>query len=122
MSKFFLLSHLNTARHALTTSRWWSKLRLHTLFIRVMLLGAIIATGVLYLGLTNSIASQGFEVDRLTKHAEELRRENHKLQLETARFSALETIEKRGKELGFVSTSVIEYLNTETDIALQFQK
>ncbi|OGY78362.1 MAG: hypothetical protein A3B74_01220 [Candidatus Kerfeldbacteria bacterium RIFCSPHIGHO2_02_FULL_42_14] len=122
MPKFFLLSRLNIARHAIIANRWWLTLRLHTLLVRVILLGAIVATGIVYLGLTNTITTTGFQVDQLTKQTEELRRENHKLQLDVARFSTLATVEKRGKELGLVSTQGIEYLNTETDIALQFQK
>src|SRR3990167_10781116 len=122
MPKFFLLSRLNIARHAIIANSWWLTLRLHTLLVRVILLGAIVATGIVYLGLTNTITTTGFQVDQLTKQTEELRRENHKLQLDVARFSTLATVEKRGKELGLVSTQGIEYLNTETDIALQFQK
>lgn len=118
MPRFFLYSKLNRVQYFFTSHRLWDRLHLNTLIVRVLLLVAIAVVGISYLGLINTTATRGFEVDNLSRSATTLKEENKKLQLDVSQSSSLVHIQSRTEGMNLVLSAQTEYINPDSGLAL----
>lgn len=74
------------------------------------MIGMVVLMGLAYLIQVNQVSTGGFEIQDLEEKAQELKKENAKLELEAASLESLSTIEEKAQELDLVSTEKVDYL------------
>jgi len=68
---------------------------------------------VLYLAQATSVATRGYETQRLERVRDELRRQNALLEVETARLDSPARIEAEARRLGLVRAAVVPIVQVE---------
>ncbi|MDD5251913.1 MAG: hypothetical protein PHT12_04755 [Patescibacteria group bacterium] len=91
----------------------WRLARLNdwrTINILLIILTALLFVG--YIAVNNSAAEDGFKVRALEKRMAELQNQKRQLDMDMLNRQAMETVEARAQELGFVPVSQVDYLTT----------
>lgn len=88
-------------------------------WLRTIVVIIVCIFGLSYLALINSTASKGYELSRLERRIEELKRENKKLEVKITELQSLGNISKRISQLDMVPSSDISYLKSITPYVAQ---
>ncbi len=86
--------------------------------ISTALLLTVLATGVLYLGQINAIATKGYAIKGLEKQIRGIQAENEKLEYQIAQESSLDVLKGRIESLHLVRSDSIEYIKPDHPVAV----
>lgn len=87
----------------------------HPKLLPVVVLGLIVAFGVLYIVQVNTASTKGFALRDLERGNQELRRENDRLEAEIDRLRSLASVQERETFLGLVKVQNITYIKASGD-------
>jgi len=76
---------------------------------RMVLAVFVFAFGILYVVNISSISTKGYDMTDLQKQITELERENQKLDFKIAKYSSMQSIQDRMKDMDLVAAENIEY-------------
>ncbi|MBM4421654.1 MAG: hypothetical protein FJ034_08775 [Chloroflexi bacterium] len=78
------------------------------------LIGIVFVVAVLYLTQTTSVATGGYETQRLAQHRDELRRQNALLEVQIAKLDSPARIETEARQLGLIRAKSVPIVSAET--------
>lgn len=97
----------------------WTRLAQNKKFWRVVILGLILAFGLLYIVQVNAASTKGYKMRNFVNNNDALRQENDRLASEIDRLRSLSSIEEREVFLGLVKLQNVRYVSVETpEVAL----
>lgn len=85
----------------------------------LILAGAVIFSGAFYLFQVNSIATQGFEINKIENKIQEAEKENKKLEIKEIELKSMYNIEKATQEFNLVSPEDISYVEIDGPVAMK---
>jgi regulator of replication initiation timing len=65
------------------------------------------------------MATKGYEIDKLEKQLNDLKKENERLQIEAAELKSMYKIEEKTKELNMIAPKGVSYLSLPGDVAMK---
>lgn len=86
------------------------KVRLGNISLRMVVVTLTVLVGFVYLVQVNSVSTGGFKIKDLSQRAEELQRENKKLDLQVSELQSLRTIKEASEDLELVGVSRMDYV------------
>ena len=104
------------SRRMLHTSQT-GKLVLSQKTLTITLLGMLLLSGVFYLMLINSRVSKSFQIEELDQRVAELKKDNTRLETQSAGLQSIQNIQKNLDLENYVPTTDVSYLN-EQDYAI----
>src|SRR3989344_6547368 len=75
--------------------------------------GALFIVGIFYLISVNTLATKGYEIERLEKQVLELRESNRRPEIETTALKSIETIEAGARSLNLVPSNGVNYFQDQ---------
>lgn len=93
---------------------FWQRLKISEFGFRIVLLAIIVAGGLMYIILTNSVATQGLAIKGLSDRLEELSLSRSVLQAQGDKLQSMQRLDTIAKELDFVRVSNVEYLTSSS--------
>ncbi|MFH1536408.1 MAG: hypothetical protein ABID45_00305 [Patescibacteria group bacterium] len=119
MSKFLLFSKLN-CKNRQNPKKIGKVFNLvnKSKGINILIVVLIIGFGILYIGTVNTTADLGFEVDDLKNRAQQLAKDNQKLELEIAADTSMQNIKRASEDLDLVQISEAQYISEASAMAL----
>lgn len=79
-----------------------------------------VCLGVFYLVETNSLSTQGYDVNNLKNRITELENQSRQLELDVAELQSIRNISKRVESLGMVKVAITDYLSpTGSNVAVR---
>ncbi len=76
----------------------------------VGMLGFAVVMGVMYLVMTNAVATNGYEIKALQQEAKNLEQVHQKLQVQVAEQQSLQKVQSSVVAAGYVATTRVEYV------------
>jgi cell division protein FtsL len=86
------------------------KVRLGHISISMVVVTLTVLVGFVYLVQVNTVSTWGFKIKDLSQRAEDLQRENKKLELQVSELQSLRTIKEASKDLELVGVSTMDYV------------
>lgn len=97
-------------RHLISNEKTW----------RVLVLGLILAFGILYIIQVNAASTKGYMMRDFIEANESLRQENDRLAAEIDRLRSLSSIEEREVFLGLTKITNVKYISVQSpEVALK---
>lgn len=89
--------------------------------ITVAAAGLVLVLGLLYLGMSNQMATSGYDIAKLESQQLQLKQDNERLQIEASRLQSIQQIDTGIKSSGMVPVKTINYLPGGTSVALNIK-
>ncbi len=86
---------------------------MHTFLVVSAAIAFVFLVAMLYLAETTTVATRGYEAQRLVQQRDELRRQNSLLEVESARLDAPARIDAEAKKIGLVRVATIPVVQLE---------
>ena len=86
---------------------------MHTFLVVSTAIAFVFLVAMLYLAETTTVATRGYEAQRLVQQRDELRRQNSLLEVESARLDAPARIDAEAKKIGLVRVATIPVVQLE---------
>lgn len=119
MSKFFLFSRHNRKKHAHVKKQGKVvKFALNFKNVNYIIVGLVILLGTVYIGIVNSTADKGFEVDEMQNKIVELKKDNKTLELEVSSAQSMQNIKRAANDMQLVEITEAEYVSGSSAMAL----
>jgi len=84
-----------------------------------MLAILICALGVFYIFEVNSLATKGYEINKLETQIEGLKKQNENLKIQAAELKSMYNIEEKTKELNMVAPKDTNFLSLPGNVAMK---
>ncbi|MFA6271948.1 MAG: hypothetical protein WC693_02450 [Patescibacteria group bacterium] len=95
------------------------KVRLGSISIRMVVVALTVLVGFVYLVQVNTVSTGGFKIKDLSQRAEDLQRENKKLEMQVSELQSLRTIKEASKDMELVGVSRMDYVTlSPSEVAL----
>jgi len=86
---------------------------MHTFLVVSAAIAFVFLVAMLYLAETTTVATRGYEAQRLAQQRDELRRQNSLLEVDSARLDAPARIDAEAKKIGLVRVATIPVVQLE---------
>lgn len=93
-----------------TAAVWWQ----NTKVLNALMMGLIVALGILYIGQVNASASKALSLRAFEDAKSDLLLENERLHAKIAELQSLDSVMQRQQFLGLVKVASISYISTGT--------
>jgi len=119
MSRFLTLTHSSSVRFGERKRILKSQPKVGRVTLSFFLVVLVCATGVFYIFEVNNMATKGYEIDKLEKQLNELKKGNERLQIQAAELKSMYKIEEKTKELNMIAPKDVSYMNLPGDVAMR---
>lgn len=94
--------------------KFWQRLRISELGLRIVLTGIVIFGGAFYIVLANVNTTRSLELQDLNRRLSTLTEERSSLQVEVDRFRSLQYLDQATRNLDLVRVSAVDYVTSPT--------
>jgi cell division protein FtsL len=119
MSRYLTLTSSSSVRFGERKRVLGNQPKIGRVTLSFFLVVLVCATGVFYIFEVNNMATKGYEIDKLEKQLNDLKKENERLQIEAAELKSMYKIEEKTKELNMIAPKGVSYLSLPGDVAMK---
>lgn len=119
MSRYLTITASNSMRFGERKRGLKTRPKIGRVTLSFFLVMLICALGVFYIFEVNNLATKGYEIDRMEKQLNELKKENESLQIQAAELKSMYKIEEKTKEFNMIAPKDMSYMNLPGDVAMK---
>lgn len=119
MSRYLTLTSSSSVRFGERKGAIKAQPALGRVTLSFFLVALVCALGVFYIFEVNNLATKGYEIDKLEKQLNDLKKENDRLQIEAAELKSMYNIEEKTKELNMIVPKDVSYMNLPGNVAMK---